>query len=163
MDRWDLDIGGLHWRGEVGINSDVTEAVIEYSSENVGEDRDRSTQPMFGKWGNDERGHIVAKALGGAWEPMNITSQSRAVNRGPVLAFENQIRKTLTAHRDWQAHLHVSARYQTPDLDSPTHRTAEYYRPYEFRYSVSYTNPQGNKMSRATRTMTVSNGYLGPF
>jgi RHS repeat-associated protein len=149
--------------GQIGIWFDVTEAAIEYSAEDVGEPRDRTTQPYLGLWGNDERGHLVAKALGGAWQSVNMTSQSRSINRGAVQSFEYKIRSTLTAHKDWRAHLHVSAHYNEPSCDSPTHRTADYYRPYEFRYSVFYTNAQGNVMSHFTMSRTIPNPVSGPF
>jgi hypothetical protein len=128
---------------DAGVFSDVMEAEIVYSETYEGESSDGSSvQPFFGKYGGDDRGHIVGASLGGTMTPENLTSQALGINRGAIKKFETEIRKILTEHKDWTAHLRVEMLYNEPSCELLSGK-AFYYRPYQFNYSVEYKSPRG--------------------
>jgi YD repeat-containing protein len=139
-------IGKIHlWlvsEAEVGVAEDVFEATIGYSSTDVGQDRDATTQPLFGVFPSDDRGHLAAKALGGQFTPINLTSQNHVLNNGAVKAFENAIRRQLTVHPDWTAHLRIQMIYPKPakcTLEAAHGLVNKnVFRPAAFEYSVYY-------------------------
>jgi hypothetical protein len=132
---------------KAGVAWDFVEADIVYSAEKVGEDAHGDMTPKFGKYGNDDRGHLVSATLGGLFTPENTVSQSLHINRGGIAQFEKNIRQSLTDNRDWTAHLRIDILYRIPDCDSAKSASREMmYRPTEFLYSVYYTDPAGAVM-----------------
>ena len=66
------------------VNSDVTWATIEW--DNTIEEG-RAMDPWGGRFPEDERGHIVPRALGGSRERYNIFSQNASINKGQYNSF----------------------------------------------------------------------------
>jgi RHS repeat-associated protein len=96
----------------IGIESDITQAIIGYSDQFVGKHTTATSIPYRGHAQiNDDKGHIIGAGLGGGVTPFNLFWQSRSVNRGAYERFEREIRKTLTEHRDWSAHIVVQLFY----------------------------------------------------
>lgn len=131
----------------VGIDSDVTTATIKYSAEPTA---DSHQQPKYGKFSGDDRGHITGEALGGPPLPGNLFSQHPSVNRGAYRDFENDIRRTLTEHKNWLAQIKVTLAYTPPQtkrcvIDAERER---YFRPLGVQYSVSYTNQAGKAVGK---------------
>jgi len=125
---------------QVGIISDVTTATISYSSKPTTNPLDDPRiKPRYGyRQLNDDRGHIVAYALGGPPIAPNLMWQTRSINRGKYRVFENSIRAKLTEHKDWKAYLVIVNFY--PEI-SPNYCIGGDFRPNGGTYTVYYLRP----------------------
>jgi RHS repeat-associated protein len=126
-----------------GVYSDVFEATIAHSSKNVGEPSNGKVDPALGVWGNDARAHLGAAALGGKNTPINLTSQNKQLNNGAIKSFEYAIRRTLTNHPSWTAHLKIEMSYNQPPTCNRETFNGNFdrersFRPTLFSYSVYY-------------------------
>jgi RHS repeat-associated protein len=135
-----------------GVSNDNTLATVVYSTR-TGPALGRTTVPHYGVYGTDHRGHIIARALGGPAIGTNLFSQSRGINVGLYRSFEYDIRRTLTQHRNWVAHIEVHLFYPPPTCEPPS-PGVNYYRPTGGVYTVTYR--EGNAV-RDIRIMPFPN------
>ncbi len=137
----------------LGIWKDVTTAEVIYSPIYAAPPLvSRKVQPLYGRYGNDARGHIVGRALGGDPVSGNLFSQNHnLVNNAIYKSWEYAVRKTLTEHKDWTASLNIELIYNPPaqpegECKPPADRE-KYFRPIGVKYGVTYKDSAGNVVS----------------
>ena len=133
------------WSG--GVTKDVTTAWVVYSSLPSGQSAYQD--PYFGAFRKgipypfrDERGHIIANALGGVGSALNLFSQNASINKNEYKDIETTIRQKLTAHQNWTAKIQVTLNYNEPDCEQGAAYTysnkEKYFRPTGVNYNVEF-------------------------
>ena len=131
---------------DIGPTPDTTVARIVYSSVSTGEEPNED--PLYGIFGNDDRGHIIGAALGGNGGKRNLFSQSLSINRGAYRSLEREIRQTLTNNQSLTAVITVNQYYYNQagfvSVATALAETQETkYRVGWLTYDVRFVNPQG--------------------
>lgn len=134
------------------IVRDFTFAVIAYSPRMAASPLTSQTPEYGSRVGDDDRGHIIARALGGGPSPDNLFWQDRHRNRSEMKAFENGIRRTLTDHKSWRALVIVSLFYARPVVCVPQNM-----RPTGVLYQVYYQDGRGKDVRSATAITYIPN------
>lgn len=141
---------------DAGVAPDVTTAEVVFSAFNVGESP--YEMPLYDKFGRDQSGHIIGKALGGGGSAQNLFSQSGRVNQGAYKIFETSIRKILTEDQSLTAKITVSLFYNPGGFISAGTALAmsqeDKFRPIFVTYDVQFVNPQGQTVKTLSEWFT---------
>lgn len=146
---------------ETIVVSDEVSAIVVASDEDTGEPAGLGDVPRTGLFGGDHRGHLIARALGGAGDESNFFSQNPGVNRSEFVRMENSIRNVITENPTWAAHIQIRLKYPLPirhpyiqgiySLESYYVQSAlgtEFMRATSVTYNVTFRDPSGNVTQR---------------
>lgn len=118
----------VHRTGNAGEQT-VT-ATVKYPNINKGSPTSAKVKKEIDeiKAPKDQRGHIVARVLGGPGDNVdNFTPMNSTLNQGEFMGFERKIKNAIMKNRGWEAHLRIVLTFNPEALDYPKRPTWIHY------------------------------------